>query len=129
MSKTISTPLAILALAVFTLGPASIASAKDGDVRANGTCTGASSAKIKLSPENGRIEVEFEVDQNRNGRVWNVRLFGNGVRMFAGQATTRAPSGSFELRRVIANRSGPDRVSGRATNPATGEVCRAAATI
>ena len=31
-------------------------------------------AKLKLSAENGRIEVEFEVDQNRNGVPWTVVL-------------------------------------------------------
>ena len=66
---------------------------------ANGTCTANSSAKIKLSPENGRIETEFEVDQNRNGVTWNVVLRRNGNVVVRTTATTRAPSGSFELRR------------------------------
>ena len=52
----------------------SAASAKDGDVLVRGTCTGPSSAKLKLSPEDGRIEVEFEVDQNRVGVRWQVVL-------------------------------------------------------
>ena len=36
--------------------------AKDGDVIRRGQCTGASTWKLKLSPENGRISVEFQVD-------------------------------------------------------------------
>ncbi|HEV2726693.1 MAG TPA: hypothetical protein VGV34_00275, partial [Solirubrobacterales bacterium] len=44
---------------------AATATANDADVRKAGSCTGSTSAKIKLSPEDGRIETEFEVDQNR----------------------------------------------------------------
>jgi hypothetical protein len=127
MTKRLAIPMTVLALAA--LGPASVASAKDTDIRRAGTCTGASSSKIKLSPENGRIEVEFEVDQNRNGVRWGVGIWDNNVPVFAGRATTTAPSGSFEVNRVIVNRAGSDRVVAKATNPATGEVCRATATI
>ena len=60
-----------------------VASAKDGDVRVAGKCTRASVSKLKLSPENGRIEVELEVDQNRNGVRWVVSLSQNGRKVFA----------------------------------------------
>ncbi len=53
---------------------APVASAKDRDIRAAGVCTKSSTSKIKLSEENGRIEVEFEVDQNRNGVRWSVAI-------------------------------------------------------
>jgi hypothetical protein len=48
-------------LAVLALAPT--APAKLGDVRVQGTCSGSSTSKLKLSEEDGRIEVEFEVDQ------------------------------------------------------------------
>ena len=35
--------------------------------RVAGTCTDSSRAKLKLKPDDGRVEVEFEVDENRNG--------------------------------------------------------------
>lgn len=44
-------------------------SAKDGDVTRRGSCTARSDWKLKLSPENGRIEVEFEVDQTVEART------------------------------------------------------------
>jgi hypothetical protein len=119
--------LASLAVAIGTIAPAA-ALANDEDVRRNGTCTGNSSAKIKLSPENGRIETEFEVDQNRNGVTWRVVLKRNGNVVVRTTATTQPPSGSFELRRVLGNRPGPDTIAARATSP-SGEVCRARATI
>jgi hypothetical protein len=106
--------------------PGAIA-AKDGDVIREGNCSGASDWKLKLSPENGRIEVEFEVDQNVNGQAWNVRLKRNGNIFFQGQRTTRGPSGSFELRRVTNNGAGTDAFVARAVNPKTGEICRGTA--
>jgi hypothetical protein len=103
--------------------------AKDGDVIRTGSCSAATDWKLKLSPENGRIEVEFEVDQNRVGRTWNVKLKRDGNVFWRGQRTTRAPSGSFEVRQVTSNGAGSDRIVGVATNPASGEVCRGAATF
>jgi hypothetical protein len=103
-------------------------SAKDGDVLVQGTCTGPSSSKLKLSEEDGRIEVEFEVDQNRNGVRWTVTLRRPTTVLVRTTRVTRGPSGSFELRRVVGNRAGLDRIVARATRFA-GEVCRAAATF
>ena len=102
-------------------------SAKDGDVIRRGSCTASTDWKLKLSPENGRIEVEFEVDQNRNGQRWNVKLKRNGNVFWRGSRTTRPPSGSFEVRRLARNGPGIERVVARAKNPRTGEVCRGVA--
>ena len=102
-------------------------SAKDGDIRVAGKCTGPSSAKLKLSEENGRIEVEFEVDQNRNGVRWNVVLKRNGSQVAQLARVTRAPSGSFSARKVVANSAGRDVVS--ATAKRAGETCTAKATF
>jgi hypothetical protein len=102
--------------------------AKDGDVRVRGTCTKSSTAKLKLSEEDGRIEVEFEVDQNRNGVRWSVLLTQNGSRLARLSRVTRGPSGSFEARVVAPNRAGADRFTARATSP-SGEVCTARASF
>jgi hypothetical protein len=121
-------PAALLAALVAALSfGAAPAVAKDGDVLARGTCSGASTAKLKLSAENGRIEVEFEVDQNRNGVRWNVVLTRNGTRVASLSRVTRAPSGSFEARRVLTNGAGADVV--RATASRNGERCSARATF
>jgi len=108
--------------------PAGVA-AKDGDIIRTGSCSANSDWKLKLSPENGRIEVEFEVDSNRVGQTWNVTLKRNGNMFFSGQRTTQAPSGSFEVRRLTNNGAGSDFIVGRAANPKTGEVCRGTATF
>jgi hypothetical protein len=108
--------------AALALAAVPAASAKDGDKLVRGVCTQGSTAKLKLSDEDGRIEVELEVDQNRNGVRWQVRLKRNGSVAARTAATTRAPSGSFEVRRVLANSAGVDRISAAATSP-SGERC------
>jgi hypothetical protein len=115
---------ATLGLIVLTLTLASAAWAKDGDLLVQGACSGGSSAKLKLSPENGRTEVEFEVDQNRNGVAWRVVLMRSGVIVSSTTAITRGPSGSFEARRVIA-RGGLVR----AVATRSGERCSAQAAL
>lgn len=96
--------------------------------RATGSCTGGSTAKLKAKPDDGRLETEFEVDQNRNGVTWTVSLRRNGTVVTRARPTTLAPSGSFSVERRIANRAGSDTISARAVSP-SGEVCTASVTI
>jgi hypothetical protein len=119
------TIVSLAALALLALGQPALA--KDGDVLVRGTCTAKSTSKLKLSAENGRIEVEFEVDQNRNGVPWTVVLTRNGTRVAQLARVTKAPSGSFEARKVIANGAGADVV--KATARRAGERCTARATF
>lgn len=122
---TLRTIILTIAGVALLLAPA--ASAKGGNgVRVAGTCTQSSTAKLKLSPENGRLEVELEVDQNRDGVTWKVSLTRNGALVVSTTATTQAPSGSFSLRRVIPGASGT--VAAVATSP-SGERCTAQASI
>jgi hypothetical protein len=100
----------------------------DRGVRVAGTCTGGSTAKLKAKHDDGRIEVEFEVDQNRNGVTWGVRVRRDGVLVIRRSATTRGPSGSFSIEKKVANPAGSDRIAARATSP-SGEVCTASLTI
>lgn len=92
-------------------------------VRVQGVCTQNSTSKLKLSRENRGIEVEFEVDQNRNAVPWKVTLRRNGNRIASFTARTHAPSGSFEIHRVIAGRLA-DRITAVATR-GSGETCKA----
>lgn len=109
-------------------GSRSRTGAKRKTNRATGSCTARSTAKLKVKPRNGRLETEFEVDQNRNGVKWDVRISRNGTLVVNTTATTRAPSGSFSVERRISNPAGSDRITAKATN-AAGEVCRATVTI
>jgi hypothetical protein len=118
--------VAALAFASFGL---SIASAKEGDVIRTRACSAGSDWKLKLSPDNGRIEVEFEVDQNVVGDVWRVRMLHDGDVFFRGRRATKGPSGSFEVRQLVNDAGGTDRFVAKARNTSTDEVCRGTASI
>jgi osmotically-inducible protein OsmY len=119
----------LLAGAVLMTGPSAFARGGGADVVKTGSCSASSTWKLKLSEDDGRIEVEYEVDQNKVGDVWNVRLSDNGNLFFKGQRTTQAPSGSFEVRKLTGNQAGTDRIVAKATNTSTSEVCRGVASI
>jgi hypothetical protein len=122
--RTIALATATGALALL---PAT-ALAKNDDVVKRGSCSAHSTYKLKLKADDGRIQTELEVDQNVNGVTWAVTLRRNGVLAASTKATTKAPSGSFELRRLLTDGPGADTISARATSP-SGEVCTAKASI
>jgi hypothetical protein len=127
MTIQLRSATAIAALAALAAAPVLAAApsfANDDDVIRRGSCTGATSWKLKASPENGRIEVEGEIDSNRIGQTWRWRLRHNGSLSAKGTRTTQAPSGSFEVRRVVVNAAGTDTLVFKARNPRTDEVCR-----
>jgi hypothetical protein len=112
---------AALALSVTLVGGVPV-EANDGDVIREGSCTGSTDWKLKASPENGRIEVEGEIDSNKRGQVWRWRMLHNGSLSARGKGVTKGPSGSFTARRLMMNMKGVDRIVFRARH--NGEVCR-----
>jgi hypothetical protein len=114
------------ALGAAALALAPTASAKGGDgVRVRGLCTASSTAKLKVSRDDRGLEIEFQVDQNRNAVPWHVRLSRNGALVASVDVRTHAPSGSFSLRRLVPGKSG--NVVAVATR--SGERCSAHAGI
>jgi hypothetical protein len=109
--------------------PAGVAMAGNQDVIQEGSCSGSSDWKLKLSPEDGGLEVEFEVDQNVSGDRWRVRIRHDGDIAFRGARTTGGASGSFEVRIVESDNAGTDGFRARARNRSTGEVCVGTASI
>ena len=97
-------------------------------MRVRGVCTGSSAVKLKLSREDGRIEAELEVDQNLGGVRWTWSLSRPASVVARGSAVTRGPSGSFEVRRLVADTAGRDTITGRAARGSR-ESCRVTATI
>src|SRR5689334_12930639 len=99
---------------VATATPA-FASGGGGGVSSSGACTNGGHFELKAKHDNGSIEMEYQVDSNRAGQVWAVRITDNGKVVVSRNATTAGPSGSFTIRKVIANQPGPDKIRARAT--------------
>jgi hypothetical protein len=100
-----------------------------GEVIRQGSCTGSTDWKMKAKPDDGRIEVEAEIDSNRRGQVWRWVLRHEGDVAARGTSTTTGRSGSFSIERRTGNAAGSDSFTFRATNTRGGEVCVARVTL
>jgi hypothetical protein len=123
MKKTIITTLAAVALtsSLVTPGTAQAARAGTGEVRQSRACSEGSSVKLKARPDDGRLEVEAEVDSDVSGQSWTWRLRHNGNGAGHGTQQTGGASGSFSIERRTGNAAGKDTLRFRATH--AGEVC------
>jgi hypothetical protein len=95
----------------------------DDRVIVTGRCSAGADWKLKVKTDDGRLEVEGEVDSNVAGQRWRWALRHNGSVSDRGVATTTARSGSFEVERKIVDLAGTDRVVFRAVHD--GQTCRA----
>lgn len=118
--------LVLTAVVLFgALGAVVPASAGSNAAEKAGNCSKASSSELKMKSRDNKIEVEFEVDQNVNGAKWKVVLKHDGNTFFSGTKTTKGPSGSFSVERNVNDSPGTDKISARARNLSSGEVCTA----
>ena len=126
--RTIAAAVVLLAatVPVFVAGTAY---AGNNEVERNGSCSGSADWKIKAKPDDGRLEVEAEVDSNRNGQEWRWVLRRNGNVADRGTSTTRGPSGSFSVERKTGNAKGKDSFKFRAVHQGSGQVCVARVSI
>jgi hypothetical protein len=106
---------------LMTVGASSPAAAGDDEKIRRGSCSGSADWKLKVKPDDGRLEVEAEVDSNVNGQQWRWRIRHNGSVSARGKATTKGPSGSFDVERRMANLAGTDRFRFRAVHDS--QVC------
>ena len=120
MKKTMLAALTIAALTSPMLG-VEAAHAGNGEVRRSAACSDGSHVKLKAKPDDGRLEVEGEVDSNVNGQSWAWRLRHNGAGAGHGTRQTSGASGSFSIHRRVGNAAGDDTLRFRATH--AGEVC------
>ncbi len=123
---------AVVAFAAVLVAFASTAAAHDRQggkaIVKTGKCSVASNSKLKAKADDGRLETEFQVDQNRAGKRWRVTITLNGSNAFRSIRTTHAPSGSFEVHRLLAGGAG-SRIVATAKALSSGETCRAAITF
>ncbi|NHC43756.1 hypothetical protein [Motilibacter aurantiacus] len=117
-------PLLGLVASAAAVLPAGAAFAKgDDEVLRSGSCSAGGSWKLEAKPDDGGLEIEFEVDTNRAGQRWAVRITQNGSPVFRGSRTTTRPSGSFSLERHVADRPGTDTIVAVATRAGTSQRC------
>ncbi|MCB1131122.1 MAG: hypothetical protein KDN05_08335 [Verrucomicrobiae bacterium] len=100
----------------------SVSDAKDGDVITRGRCPGGVKTKLKASPENGRVEVEYEIDQARPGDRWRVVIKSNGRTILRTVRKVNS-AGNVEVRKLAANASGTETIRVRGKNLRTGHSC------
>ena len=122
-TTTITAALALASLAA-TVGavPASASGGDDDRVIRTGTCSSGADWKVKVKTDDGRLEVEGEIDSNVAGQQWRWTLRHNGSVSDRGTATTTARSGSFEVERKVVDLAGTDTIAFRAVRD--GQVCR-----
>lgn len=140
MRRPPRTPLLVLALTVLTAAP-SAAQARVGggggggggagdrpQVRVAGVCGHGARSTLRLRAGDGAIQAEFEVDQNRSGRLWRIVFVHERRVEWRGHARTAAPSGSFSVERRLADFAGSDQIMARAVGPG-GITCQATTTL
>ena len=108
--------------------PVSAKHGNDTAIVRSGDCSARSDWKIKLSHEDGAIEVEAEVDTPKSGTTWHVKLRHDGNVFVDTHKTTNASSGSFHIQRTKPNHVGTDTFTLRASGP-NGETCVGTASI
>ena len=114
---------AAVATAVLSLAAPPALGRNNDDRERRGSCSGSTDWKVKVGPEDGRLEVEGEIDSSRRGQTWRWRLYHNGSLSAHGLRTTSGSSGSFEVRRTSVDLRGTDRFTLRARNTRNNELC------
>ena len=123
MKRTLTTLAALPTAALLVLAaPAHASHGGDDDrVIKTGSCSAGADWKLKVKTDDGRLEVEGEVDTNQSGQSWKWKIKDNGAVAAKGTATTGGRSGSFSVERKITNQAGTDTVIFRAKH--NGQVC------
>ena len=90
-----------------TAGTAVPAAAGDDEKIRQGGCSGSADWKLKVKTDDGRLEVEGEIDSNVNGQTWRWRITHNGSVSARGRKTTRWAAGSFDVSGAWRTSPGP----------------------
>jgi hypothetical protein len=106
---------------------ATTAFADGREVDKHGRCSGAAHWELDADHEGGRLEMEFEVNAQKAGVNWKVKLSHNGS-VFDSLTKTTNHEGNFEVDRYVKDASGTDTLGAKATSP-SGQVCKAQLSI
>ncbi len=129
--KQTTVKASVLATAALLAVPAvaTPAHAKGGDAVRNSASCASGTIKVKAKADDGRLEVEGEVDTNRVGQDWNWKIKRDGDVVRRGSGTTAGASGSFSVTRRIGNPAGQNTIKFRAVRASTGKVCSVSVTL
>jgi hypothetical protein len=113
MNRSLARTIGITtAIALTSLGSVSVAQARQGTddgaahrvsvsksprVTETKMC-GSIATKLKVSGEDAGAQIEYELDQNVNGKTWSLTLKQNGKTAGSATRKTKAPSGSLHWR-------------------------------
>ena len=103
--------------------PLAVAAPASADTEKRGACSGSARYDYEVEKDDGRFEISFEVDSNVVGEAWRIKLFHDGDR-YASVLRTTDREGEADVERDRPDTAGEDRFRARATNVATGEVCK-----
>jgi hypothetical protein len=106
---------AALAAPLLAAGPAAASGGHHG-VTNSGSCSQHGTFKLTAKHDDAALEVEYEVDTNRVGQRFTVRLTDNGTVILKRTLTTAGRSGSFSVSKRTADRAGSDVIRARAVS-------------
>lgn len=115
--------LLLAAFGTLSLVLPGIVDAKDGDLIVRGNCAGGIKTKLKASPENGRIELEYELDNAAPNEAWRIIIRKNGRAILRTTKRTNGV-GDLEVRKLTSNGNGNERIEASAKRVSGGGVCR-----
>jgi hypothetical protein len=115
----------LLVLSALTLFPAFAHDGHHATIVREATCgSGGVSSKLSASSENGRIEVEYELDDAKPGDVWRILIRKNGSVILRTQRRVNA-AGDAAVRVLTPNGNGNERITAQATRVGGGGTCGA----
>ncbi len=126
MKSTLLT--ALLVLSGLVLPPTFAHDDHDHSIIRQSACGGGVKSKLSASPENGRIEVEYEVDNAQPGDTWRIVIRKNGAVILRTQKRVNA-AGDAEVRVLTANGNGNERIVASATRVGGGGSCGASLVV
>ena len=117
------------ALALLAVVPASVvlAAPANADVEKRIRCQGAV-VELSVDREDGRYEVELDIDGARRGSTWGVVLRHDGT-AYTRVVRTADRDGEVDVDRVRPNRAGKDKFGVTVTHRASGVRCSTAVTV
>lgn len=96
--------------------------AKGGDTIKRGQCSAGIETKLKVSPENGQIEVEYELEDAVPGSRWRVTITKNG-RAILRKTQRASAAGYVEVRQVTRNLAGNETIRATAKRVGAAGAC------